>query len=381
MKMPVSKPLTIKDIARLAGVAKSTVSEVVNNNIRSRVGKATYEKVKKVIDKYHYEPQSFARALSMQRTYQLGFLVSSKAVPGLANVYYGMALAGVEAVCTERGYRCMVTCCDLSDVEKFVIPDKLRRRCVDALVLAGTISDEAVAMIRKLGIPVCTIGSSMNGGILQIQGHSSSAYTMVFERFHANGHRRVLAIYDNEPERKKVIAGMDAVNAAHPEDSLLIEIASDCRDSEDCCEFREFRRGARFAAHLAKTPSGDRATAVVGNDQVCSGFIQTAFANGLQCPRDFSIISGCDSPLCEWAAVPISAIENHIFQHGQLAANLMIDLLDKCRTEKEVARIARQQDSVELIIRASDGPVPGLKNNKGKKFSLRRGVKNEQPSM
>ena len=357
-----SKTITIKDIARLAGVAKSTVSEVLNNNRRMRASKATCEKVKKVIDEYQYKPQSFARGLSTRRTYQLGFLVSTKAVPGLANIYYGMALAGVEAVCTERGYRCMVTCCDLSDVEKFVIPDKLQQRCVDALVLAGTISAEAATIIRNLGIPVCTVGTSLNKDIMQVCEYTGTDYFMIFEHFYANGHRRALAIYDNEKGRERIIDSILAVNAAHSDDPLLVEVVNDCHDQEDCCGLSEFQRGSRFAERFAKTPVGNRATAVFGNDQVCTGFIQTAFTNGLQCPRDFSIIAGCDSILCEWAAVSISAIEDHIFQHGRLAANLMIDLLDKCRTKEEVSKIARQEHGkAKLIIRASDGPVP-IKN-------------------
>ncbi|OGV53046.1 MAG: hypothetical protein A2X45_11470 [Lentisphaerae bacterium GWF2_50_93] len=259
-----------------------------------------------------------------------------------------------------------MTCCDLSDAENFIVPDKLRRRCVDALVLAGTISAEAASTIRKLGIPVCTVGTSLDNSILKIRGYTRTTYAMVFEHFHKNGHRRVLMIFDNEEGREESLAAMDTVNAAHPGEPLMIEFASDYRDTEDCSESSEFQRGIRFAERLAKTPFEDRATAVMGNDQICSGFIQTAFANNLQCPRDFSIVSSCDSPLCKWAAVPISAIENHILQHGRIAAGLMIDLLEKCRTEKEVIRIARQeQDNVELVVRASDGSVPELKKKKG----------------
>ena len=58
-----TKRMTISDIARLAGVAPSTVSEVVNNDPKSRVSRKTFDKVRKVIDKYNYVPSPQARAL------------------------------------------------------------------------------------------------------------------------------------------------------------------------------------------------------------------------------------------------------------------------------------------------------------------------------
>ena len=60
----MNKALTIKDIAEIAGVAKSTVSRYLNNG---KVSEETKEKIRRVIEEHNYEPNAFAQSLKAKK--------------------------------------------------------------------------------------------------------------------------------------------------------------------------------------------------------------------------------------------------------------------------------------------------------------------------
>lgn len=139
-----NKRITINDIAELAGVAKSTVSEVIRGNPRGRVNVKTKERIREVIARCGYVPSLAAQTLNTRKTRQLGYLVSSTATLGLANNFYAEVLAGIESVCNINHYHCVVGKYDFSpSVHEFVLDSTLRQRSVDALIIAGITPDES----------------------------------------------------------------------------------------------------------------------------------------------------------------------------------------------------------------------------------------------
>ena len=74
--------LTIKEIAELAGVSKSTVSRVLNNN--GYVGEETRQRIEKVIKEQNYTPSAAAVSLSKQETNTIGVII-----PEIDNAFFG----------------------------------------------------------------------------------------------------------------------------------------------------------------------------------------------------------------------------------------------------------------------------------------------------
>src|SRR5574342_269164 len=89
--------ITIKDVARVAGVSTQTISRVLNN--RSDVSKETRSRVQEVIANMGYSPNVFARNLSRGRSNTLGVI-------GYGLVYYGSSsvLTGIESKANELGF-------------------------------------------------------------------------------------------------------------------------------------------------------------------------------------------------------------------------------------------------------------------------------------
>jgi len=101
----MAKNVTIKDIAREAGVSIALVSFVMNNRVEAdgkqkyRVGEATRKKILEVAERMNYQPSSAARMLRQGRTRVIGVILSD-----LGNIFYGIIAKEVEKILTRRGY-------------------------------------------------------------------------------------------------------------------------------------------------------------------------------------------------------------------------------------------------------------------------------------
>ena len=97
---------TINDVARLSGVSKRTVSRVINNS--PKVGKATRERIQKIIDELQYSPNPQARGLASRRSYLLGMIYDNPDA-----LYINDVQRGVLSICREFGYELVVHPCDM----------------------------------------------------------------------------------------------------------------------------------------------------------------------------------------------------------------------------------------------------------------------------
>ena len=101
----MTKNVTIKDIAREAGVSIALVSFVMNNRIgakgkqKYRVSPATQERIREVAARMNYQPSSAARMLRQGRTRVIGVILSD-----LGNIFYGIIAKEMEKILTRRGY-------------------------------------------------------------------------------------------------------------------------------------------------------------------------------------------------------------------------------------------------------------------------------------
>lgn len=150
------KRISSNDIARMAGVSRSTVSRVINGY--SNVPPETYDRVMKVVKKYHYYPQASARALSGKRTNTIGLFWVGRS--GLASdpmtSSYFMHMVDAAA---ERGYL-LLACFSDDLVEKSNIQNVRRifmEGRIDAGIFIGVsntepLIDELIAMDRIVGV-------------------------------------------------------------------------------------------------------------------------------------------------------------------------------------------------------------------------------------
>jgi len=352
------KKITIKDIAAMSKVAKSTVSEVINNNRKARVSQKTFEKVQRIIEKYNYIPQGSAKALSTSRTYQIGFLVSSKITLGLSNSYYSTIEAGISKACNEHGYQMLVSTYDISTLQDFVIPSKLRNRSVDGVVVAGAVDKAVLKLIEKLNIPYIVFGWIDDDNALCFRHDIVTTYVNIMKYLYGLNHRRVCFSYYYDATREIYCAASTRFNA-----SLTVkDFSLHCHVARGD---NEFENGRELAVEWLKMPAEERFTAFCGNDQSCCGFLAEINRVSRKCPSEISIISGCDTILCEWNSLPITAVSYKTYENGYIATDLLISLIDNRKKISQVKEaLAQQYKPLELVIRSTTGKAPAFQNLK-----------------
>lgn len=142
------------DIARLAGVSRKTVQRVLND--APHVSAKTKEKVLKIIEEHHYEPNETARMLSAKKTQTIGvFIVQDERMYKLYSddLFYGAVIGAIISQSAKRGYKTLVTIVDLMNTDALL--SLYKQKSIDGgLILSWSNVQETVDLITKLGYKV-----------------------------------------------------------------------------------------------------------------------------------------------------------------------------------------------------------------------------------
>ncbi|MBC8401150.1 MAG: LacI family DNA-binding transcriptional regulator [Candidatus Marinimicrobia bacterium] len=146
--------ITIKDIAKIAGVSTSTVSLVISR--KGYVSKTTRNRIQKIIDEYNYRPLRSARQLASNQTGNIGFIISDVHL-SRSEAFYSRILLGVEL--EARNYDINVLLSTVGGGLQIPqhIPRFLRGRDVDGIIIAGSIPEELIHYIYDESIPLVLI--------------------------------------------------------------------------------------------------------------------------------------------------------------------------------------------------------------------------------
>lgn len=158
---------TIKDIAKMAGVSKSTVSRYLNGG---SISKVTREKIHRVVEETGYKPNQFAQSLKAKRTGLIGAIV-----PRLDSYATTETLKGIESTLLLQDVQTMIVNTDLSKEREIESIYTLAKRKVDGIILLAThISDDHLKAINSIECPVIIVGQS-----------HESLYSIVHDDYHA----------------------------------------------------------------------------------------------------------------------------------------------------------------------------------------------------
>lgn len=135
--------LTIKDIAKQAGVAKSTVSRVLNHP--ESVSQKTREKVEKIIKENQYSPSATAQSLSKQESDTIGIVI-----PEIRNAFFGEILRGISDVAEENDLTMILCDTDNNCEKEKKALEMLRKQRVKGLILTPAADYSELSCIKTL---------------------------------------------------------------------------------------------------------------------------------------------------------------------------------------------------------------------------------------
>lgn len=323
----MNKRITISDIAREAGVTKSTVSFVLNDHAgRVPISAATRARVMKIVEAHNYQPNPMARSLTTRRTGSLGFFLSDDMEGGFANMFFANFLNGAEAECRRRGYGLSVGLFNLTCIDSFIFPTPVRQRCIDGVILAGFVADEVLDKFAENNVNCVSIGDYM--------AHPERICTVSFDTIGGTltalkhlvglGHRRIALPHPVTPRDLLEIERVKRRISACPElyecEPLFLMTPGHSGD---------YGAAEQILRSYFAIAEAERPTAILCSDQTALALLSMLHEAGLECPRNLSIIASSDTALCRFASPRLTSVRYDLTGMGEYAARLLIENIEK----------------------------------------------------
>ncbi|WP_116112436.1 LacI family DNA-binding transcriptional regulator [Austwickia chelonae] len=308
--------VTINDVARQAGVSKSSASFALNG--RPGISEATRARVLEAAAALGWQPHSAARALSHSRADMVGLVFSRPARTLGVEPFFGQILSGLQ-----EGLRGQSMGLQLAVVDGHEDEIELYRRWwggrrVDGVVLVDVHEqDSRISAVRTLGLPAVVIGADADEceGMAAIPADDEGAMTRILDYLAALGHRRiahVAGLATLRHTRRRIAA------VALARERLDLEsaesLSTDFSDVQGADATREL-----LSRHHT------RPTAIVyDSDLMAVSGMGVAHEMGFSVPQELSLVSFDDSVLARSIHPAMTALHRDVFALGRLAAQALL---------------------------------------------------------
>lgn len=317
--------MTLKKVAQLAGVSRTTVSLVVNNIEGSRVGHDTKERVLKAVRELDYRPNLIAQRLSLRKSDSIGLYIPFSS-PLFSNSTNVDVIGGVQEIASERGMDLVLLSSgkNYRNLSSRPIEGILRQNAVDGIVVCNTrfstrqfIDDTTRIMKGNKSNsvlleyywgdePINYVGADYEGGIYQ-------SITHLIKR----GHRTIGLI---TPPNEALITRVMIDNYEKAFADSNTELPKNVVVQAD---FRgEMAQGLTLQL-IGQHP--DLTAIFVGDYEMALTCTKAIKQTGLKIPEDVSVVSFADHDVFPFLDPPLAAVSIPYYEMGKRAAELLME--------------------------------------------------------
>jgi LacI family transcriptional regulator len=340
--------MTLEEIARQANVSVATVSRTINRV--PTVDPALAKRVRRVIEREDYCPNTLARALVSGRSRIFG-LVADITNPFFSEVVQTFANLGVR-----HNYDILLISIDEDRSLLDTAARQMIARRIDGIaILAFGGEEDLIDVFRSRNVPVFAIDADSKGRSLStVQIDYQHGVRQAVQHLAAMGHERIAFV--SGPAHLKTAAMRKAAFQACMKEIELRTSPEMLVDGNHTME-----GGAEAVSTLVSLPN--RPTAVVcSNDLIAIGVMRKAFELSLNIPRDLSVVGFEDIGLAQYTLPPLTTVQIPQSEMANAAFTALLDSAKPALSEDEplVKAIA-----TNLVLRASTTRAPGRIRNLG----------------
>jgi LacI family transcriptional regulator len=312
------KRVSIKDVAREAGVSTTTISYVLNNRLDQNISHETTARVLDVVKKLGYVPNLSARSLISRKSNLIGVIIP-QTEPGkefmFSNPFYGEFLSSVEYTARQNGYHLLISGTE-KDQSYMAIA---RNRDVDGIIIVGTYPSEYLEELKQIGVPAILVDAYITDGSFPAIGIDDRLGGLMATRYLLQkGHRRIAfvsgVLMKDGVIEKRFLGYRDALAEADvPYESDYVYTGS---------------VGYEYGMQAAKEMQcrGNRETAAfVTADIMAMGFVKGQRILGRTVPGDISVVGFDDLYLATICDPSLTTIHQDIQLKGEMAVRMVIE--------------------------------------------------------
>jgi len=332
--------LTLEDIARQAGVSRSTVSRVVNGhpNVRADVR----QRVLEVVQETGYHPNAAARTLASQRSRTIGLVLPRTVSSFFADPYFPHLTQGIAQACNQSDYTLGLFLVGSDEDEEKAFPRLSRRGYLDGvLVQTGQVGDQLIERLIHSEMPLVIIGRPFHSdGVSFIDVDNLDAARNAVGHLVRLGYQRIATI--TGPANNTT--GIDR------REGYLRALAERGRTVDEALVAEgDFSEASGYYAMKRLLPAKPDAV-FAASDVMAFGGMRAIREAGLRIPEEIALVGFDDLPQASRSEPPLTTVRQQVVQFGMSAVEVLIDVIDNGVTPPRRIVMA-----TELIVRDSCG--------------------------
>jgi len=333
----MAKNITIKDIAREAGVSIALVSFVMNNRIEAdgkqkyRVSESTKQRILEVAQRLNYKPSSAARMLRQGRSHVIGVILSD-----LANIFYGTIARELESQAYKHGYTVLFSSTE-EDPERFnsILHSFMEKDVEGFIVVPAEGSAKYMTELKASGKPY-----------------------VVIDRYYTP-HEEPLVLTDNKDAMRMAIKELQRSGATKIEMVAYSMRISSMMDREK--SFREILGDGPSIYHLPFDNVAAKAEEVAdeiirkGTDGVITAsnvpgvaIIKALFKRGIAIQKDIKFVGFDFSNVYSFFEPAIPYIQQPLPEISARSAQVLFDLIERKEKGEDISKL-----NEKIILKAS----------------------------
>jgi LacI family transcriptional regulator len=329
----------LSDVATAAGVDRSVVSRVVNDDPSLKIRPETRERILQAIRTIGYRPNAAARSLRTSQSRTIGLVI-----PDYGNPVYAEIISGAETAARAAGHLLLTGSVgrDSSAIQEFM--DLIGHGRVDRLIIAGVhLSRVAIAELEKMGTPWLLVNSQQAGVPWTLSLDDRRAASVAVLHLVELGHRRIAFVHgpsQSDTARRRY----DGYKQAMEKRGIAVNPALVVRGDYTA-------PGGRLAMQELLEAGEDFTAILAGNLPSGFGAVHEASRRGIRVPDDMSIIAVHNLDLADYLLPSLTTVRLPLFELGRQAVGLILTRDGESRVSEVI------REPLELMSRGSTGPV------------------------
>ncbi|HIZ55210.1 MAG TPA: LacI family transcriptional regulator [Firmicutes bacterium] len=340
--------MTIGEIAKLAGVSKTTVSRVLNG--KPDVSNVTAERIKKIIRDTGFIPNAFAKAINDKKTHTIGLIIPYSVSYIFSSQYFSELLRGISSYVDERLYHLMLCYPQSGNCAEI-----FKEGRVDGfIVITPSLNQiEILDDLKKAKAPfvlTSKLPGYMEDSVAYVDIDERKATRQAIEHLISLGHKRIACVGENlsaSAQERTAEYRRCLLDYGIPCEEEYIRLS----DEKDLPE-----AGCKEAQELMALPVTPTAIFCCA-DMIAIGVYKTLHTLGVQIPQNVSVVGFDDIFMCQYLNPPLTTVHQSAYVRGRTITEKLIDFLENGTSGEHIILEAY------LKIRNSTGE---LKDNKEK---------------
>lgn len=332
--------VTIREVAREAGVSVATVSRVLNSS--GPVSEGTRARIERIAQELRYVPNGAARSLITSRTQTLGVIL-----PDLYGQFFSEVIRGIDGAVRAQQYHLLVSSSHSDRDELHAALESMHGRVDGLLVMSPHVDAGVLQQVLPAHVPAVLLGSAR--GEVPVQGHVTmdnfGGARLVTEHLVGLGHRRIVHLAgpaENADAQARQAGFRAALDAAGLSES-------------DAVVTGDFTEEGGGEAALRALDRADPPTALVAaNDSMAIGAILALRERGVRVPEDVAVTGFDDLPIGRYFTPALTTVHVAIGQLGVRGTALLFRALETQNGPAEAAPVP-EIIPAQLVVRASCG--------------------------